>query len=91
MIESILIATDGSDAAHVAERFGAALAGRLRARCYGRATYHYTGESRDERGPPNPGLQDVLLLPTRRERRDPGSADRPPLACYSPPRKVART
>jgi nucleotide-binding universal stress UspA family protein len=35
MIESILIATDGSDAAHVAERFGAALAGRLRARCYG--------------------------------------------------------
>ena len=35
MIESILIATDGSDAAHVAERFGAVLAGRLRARCYG--------------------------------------------------------
>ena len=35
MIESILIATDGSDAAHVAERWGAALAGRLRARCYG--------------------------------------------------------
>ena len=35
MIESILIATDGSDAAHVAERYGAALAARLRARCYG--------------------------------------------------------
>src|SRR4029453_17536970 len=35
MIESILIATDGSDSAHVAERWGAALAARLRARCYG--------------------------------------------------------
>ena len=35
MIESILIATDGSDAAHVAERFGTALAAKLRARCYG--------------------------------------------------------
>ena len=35
MIESILIATDGSDAAHVAERFGSNLAGRLRTRCYG--------------------------------------------------------
>ena len=32
MIESILIATDGSDAAHVAERYGAALGARLRAR-----------------------------------------------------------
>jgi nucleotide-binding universal stress UspA family protein len=35
MIESILIATDGSDAAHVAERWGAGLAAKLRARCYG--------------------------------------------------------
>src|SRR5262249_34282696 len=35
MIESILIATDGSDAAHVAERWGANLAARLRTRCYG--------------------------------------------------------
>ena len=35
MIESILIATDGSDAAHVAERFGVAVAARLRTRCYG--------------------------------------------------------
>ncbi len=35
MIESILIATDGSDAAHVAERWGAAFAARLRTRCYG--------------------------------------------------------
>ena len=35
MIESILIATDGSDAAHVAERWGTALAAKLRARCYG--------------------------------------------------------
>jgi nucleotide-binding universal stress UspA family protein len=35
MIESILIATDGSDAAHVAERWGAALAAKLRTRCYG--------------------------------------------------------
>lgn len=35
MIESILIATDGSDAAHVAERWGASLAAKLRARCYG--------------------------------------------------------
>ena len=35
MIESILIATDGSDAAHVAERWGVAFAARLRTRCYG--------------------------------------------------------
>jgi len=35
MIESILIATDGSDAAHVAERYGVALASRLRARLHG--------------------------------------------------------
>jgi nucleotide-binding universal stress UspA family protein len=35
MIESILIATDGSDAAHVAERWGTALAAKLRTRCYG--------------------------------------------------------
>jgi len=35
MIESILLATDGSDAAHVAERYGTALAGRLRARLHG--------------------------------------------------------
>lgn len=34
MIETILLATDGSDAAHVAERYGAALAGRLRARLH---------------------------------------------------------
>ena len=32
MIESILIASDGSDAAHVAERYGTALGARLRAR-----------------------------------------------------------
>ena len=32
MIESLLIATDGSDASHVAERYGAALGARLRAR-----------------------------------------------------------
>jgi nucleotide-binding universal stress UspA family protein len=35
MIESILIATDGSDAASSAERFGVALAARLRARLHG--------------------------------------------------------
>jgi nucleotide-binding universal stress UspA family protein len=35
MIESILIATDGSDAASAAERFGVALAARLRARLHG--------------------------------------------------------
>ena len=35
MIESILIATDGSDAAHVAERFGVSFAARLKTRCYG--------------------------------------------------------
>ena len=35
MIESILIATDGSDAAHVAERYGVALGTRLRARLHG--------------------------------------------------------
>ena len=35
MIESILIATDGSDAALVAERYGVALAARLRARLHG--------------------------------------------------------
>jgi nucleotide-binding universal stress UspA family protein len=32
MIESILIATDGSDAAHVAERFGTSLGAKVRAR-----------------------------------------------------------
>lgn len=32
MIESILLTTDGSDAAHAAERYGAAMAGRLRVR-----------------------------------------------------------
>lgn len=35
MIESILIATDGSDAARAAERFGIALGSRLRARMHG--------------------------------------------------------
>ena len=35
MIETILIATDGSEAAHAAERFGVALAARLRARVNG--------------------------------------------------------
>ncbi len=35
MIESILLATDGSDAAHVAERYGVSLAARLRARLHG--------------------------------------------------------
>ncbi len=34
MIQSILIATDGSEAAHAAERFGVALAARLRARVF---------------------------------------------------------
>jgi len=35
MIDSILLATDGSDAAHVAERYGTALGGKLRARLSG--------------------------------------------------------
>jgi nucleotide-binding universal stress UspA family protein len=35
MIESILIAADGSDPSHVAERWGVSLAARLRLRCYG--------------------------------------------------------
>ena len=35
MIESILLATDGSDGAHVAERYAAALAGRLKVRLNG--------------------------------------------------------
>ncbi len=35
MIESILLATDGSDAASAAERYGVALAARLRARLQG--------------------------------------------------------
>jgi len=35
MIESILLATDGSDAASAAERYGVALAARLRARLHG--------------------------------------------------------
>ncbi len=35
MIESILLATDGSDAASAAERYGAAIAARLRARLHG--------------------------------------------------------
>ena len=35
MIESILLATEGSDAASAAERYGVALAARLRARLHG--------------------------------------------------------
>lgn len=35
MIETILLATDGSDAAHAAERYGVSLAARLRARVHG--------------------------------------------------------
>ena len=35
MIETLLLATDGSDAAHVAERYGTALGARLRARVAG--------------------------------------------------------
>ena len=40
MIETLLIATDGSDAAHVAERYGTALGSRLRSRMAGVSRGH---------------------------------------------------
>jgi nucleotide-binding universal stress UspA family protein len=52
MIESILIATDGSEAAGAAERFGLALASRLKASASGLTVL----EDRDVRAPKDDGL-----------------------------------
>ncbi len=52
MISSMLVATDGSEAAGVAERYGAGLAARLRARLFGVSVI----EDRLVRGPHEDGL-----------------------------------
>ncbi len=62
MIESTLLATDGSDAAHVAERFGVALAARLRARLHGLTVIEektVQGLRADALGVPAPNLEPV--------------------------------
>jgi nucleotide-binding universal stress UspA family protein len=71
MIESILIATDGSDAASAAERFGVALGARLRARVHGltviedRLTQGLRAESLGAPAPNTDGIE--AFLRTRAE------------------------
>jgi nucleotide-binding universal stress UspA family protein len=66
MIESILIATDGSDAALAAERYGVALGGRLRARLHGitviedRVTQGLRGDSLGVAPPNLDGIESFL-------------------------------
>ena len=60
MISTILVATDGSEAAAVAERFGVSLAGRLKARLLGLsvAEDRYTrGVQEDGLGVPTPPME----------------------------------
>ena len=52
MIESILVATDGSEGASAGERFGVSLASRLRSRLAGFTVV----EDRDVRAPKDDGL-----------------------------------
>jgi nucleotide-binding universal stress UspA family protein len=62
MIESILLATDGSDAAHAAERYSVALASRLRARLHGLSVIDETltqGLRADGLGVSPPGLDGI--------------------------------
>ena len=66
MIESILLATDGSDAAHVAERYAVALGARLNARLHGltviedRATQGLRAGSLGIAPPPLDGIEAFL-------------------------------
>jgi nucleotide-binding universal stress UspA family protein len=66
MIESILLTTDGSDAAHVAERYGAALGSRLRVRMHGltvveeRISQGFRAESLGVPSPPLEAIETFL-------------------------------
>jgi nucleotide-binding universal stress UspA family protein len=62
MIETILLATDGSEAAHAAERYGVSLAARLRARVHGLTVIEdglVQGLRADSLGVPPPNLDSL--------------------------------